>query len=228
MAGLFAKESDGERGLKSERVGDAGIARDAGGHINGDDGRALVAPQSVDTTDEIARHTANVTRKARAEQGVDDEKRALARRRCQWLDRTTPTGCGDGCISLKGFTLTIKMDGDRPSHVAQQARRDETVTPIIAGAAKHIDGALRKARGTSIGNGTACVFHKDNAGRSAFNRHTIGACHFIGGEQNMGRVGHGATIARLHAGGSRKCTITFFDVMVTFKDRVRGSMIAVW
>ena len=140
------------------------VARvDAARHVDGDDRRAVVVQHLDGACDLVARRA----REAGAEQGVDEDRGARERVAvgAKALPRAPFEANGrsalqareaDGGVAAVGGRVADAHDGDVAASAAQDARRHEAVTAVVARAAEHDDpavGCLALHRTGDLGSG---------------------------------------------------------------------------
>ena len=178
MARLQPEERHAGARLDRDPAHPAGLAVDAGGDVDRDH-RPAAARERIDALDDRLRFAVDVARKPRPEQRVDHAIRAARIDRRGVEDRALKARGGEGGIALQRLAPADEPKLDRVAAAHEQARGDEAVAAVPAGAAEDDDPASRlRAPRRLVRDREARPLHERDARRSRFDRGTVGFAHF--------------------------------------------------
>ena len=152
------REGDGARRPDGSPAHGAGVAVDAGRHVDGEDRPA----RRVEALDDAAAADLEITVEAAAEQGVDDEPGPRRRDRVGGDERAAPFGEGARRVAAHALGRAEQRNGDLVAVLGKKASRDETVAAIMARPANDKDAARPGAAGHRDG----CLGHRCAGARS--------------------------------------------------------------
>ena len=148
------------------------------------------AGESIDALDDRFRHALDVAREARAEQGVDHAIGPGEIERRGVEDRALIARGGERRIAAQRLAPAEEPELDRIAAPRKQARGDEAVAAVAAGAAQDDDPAARLCKTRRfIRDREARTLHERDARRSRCDGEAVGLAHFGRGQELRLRQG---------------------------------------
>ncbi len=158
-------------------------------------GRAIQSARHVDRHDPARRPQhgdhgrVQFPAEARAENGVDDQRRPSGFLRREGHVGTAPSG-GGPCRVRPSPRRRQGRDRHRPSLLGEQARHDIAIAAVIPWPTQHQNAARPEARLDGSRDGPPGVRHQRGSRHSQARRGRVHLRHFVGGQQFVARA-HG-------------------------------------